>query len=281
MSICLLISIVGILNNCNSQDNFTEKVLKFKKTLDQADTLTSDEASGYNEDGTIQLDSTFDINKNISLQLTEILNDENILNVKLDSILKHPFLNISKSEDKRLWIFSWYSNNGGTMSIFNNIIFYRTKNNKTKYYMDFELEDHPNSFCSNFSKFTTIYKLPSIQKKDLYICFNRSNYCSTCFVEGFSVFELTQDSISFMYPAFMDENNKSACYGLEYRVGSVDKFEYDSTQNIIHYSYTSDDITPISTRDKEKPKRIKGYLKWDGVRFKESYKIVKFNQVKR
>lgn len=266
----IIFSTVALIAQSNSQESVNTKIILLKKILDQADTLTSAEALGYNEDFSVQLDSTFDINKEISLHLLNILNSPDISTYNLDSLLRHNFLGITHSKDNRLWFFSWYSNNGGTWLIMDNIVHYRTLSNFTKNHMDLSIEDNPNSYCASTGWFEQIYKLKSTENKELYLCLSSSRYCSTCCSEIASVVELTSDSINFNYPAFIeDETNYSSCYHLESRCGDINKFTYSSDNMSINYTYMTDDNTAIRREDNQKARIINGILKWDGIRFVE------------
>lgn len=259
---------ITLIAQSNSHESINSKIILLKKILDRADTLTTAEAQGYNDDYSELLDSNFDINLEISIYLLDILNSPDISNYNLDSLLSHNFLGISHSKDNRLWFFSWYSNNGGSWIIMDNIIHYRTLSNRPKNYIDLSLEDNPNSFCARSSWFGQIYKLNSTQNKELYLCLSSSRYCSTCCSEIASVFELTSDSINFNYPAFLEDGtNYSSCFSLGSRCGDIENFTFSEDNMTISFTYTTDDYTPIQREENQKTKKISGKLKWDGIKF--------------
>lgn len=255
----------------HQSDSISLKVDSLKKLLSHADTLTAEELWG---------DGSIDINGLIAEQLYEILTVPTIVKYNLDSLLKHDFLGITHSNDKRLWIFSWYENTGGSFKSNISFVHYRTKSNKPKIIDDYysEEEEHHNSFCSNGAWFGQIFKLKS-STKNIYLCLGSVVGCNTCCAEIASVVELTKDSINFAYPAFsiikqdnqnFDYEDTSPCFTLDSRCRDIEKFEYDNKTQTIFYTYMTDDNTPIV--NKEKSIRVNGKLHFDGQKFIETVK---------
>ncbi len=265
--VVIVFSAIALTAQANRQESLNAKVILLKKILDQADTLTPNEAVGYNEDYVL-LDSGFNINNEISVHLLDILNSPDIATCNLDSLLSHDFLDITHSKDGRLYFLNWYSNNGGTWAIMNNIIHYKTLSNAPKNYMDLSIEG--NSYCASAAWFHQIFKLKSTENKDLYLCLSLSRFCSTCYAETASVIEIISDSINFNYPAFIEnKTNYTSCYSLKSRYGNIEKFEYSDDDMTIRFTYLTDDLTAIKREDNQESRRISGVLKWDGTKFTE------------
>ena len=249
-------------------DTVLIKTRKLKTLLSQADTLTPEETYS---------DTTYDIgiNNEIGRQLIAILTIPTIVNYNLDSLLEHPFLNMAHSKDKRLWIFSWRENTGGTFKSSLNLIHYRTKSNKPKVVADF-LQEKDEDFDSNGGSFYSILPLKSTSSS-IYLCLGRVGFCGTCCAEIASVLELTDDSINIHYNAFSDDlenedHATSSVFVLDSRCESIKKFEFEEKTQAIFYVYETDDNTPIVKDENEKSKTIKGMLKWNGNSFAEPIK---------
>lgn len=251
-------------------NNVFTKIDSLKKLLSQADTLRAENLWDEN---------SIDINGLIAEQLSDILIIPSIVNYNLDSLLNHNFLGITHSKDKRLWIFSWYENTGGTFKSNVSLVHYRTRPNKPKVAVESNFENNDseklvNNFCSNGFGFEKIYKLKS-SSKNLYLCLGSVVGCTTCCGEIASIVELTNDSINFNYPAFTiskqdgyyrDSEDNSPCFTLDSRCGSIEKFEFDSKTQTINYSYSTDDNTPVKTVE-EKSKIVIGSLHFNGQNF--------------
>jgi hypothetical protein len=245
------------------------KVAYLKSLLSQADTLTSDQAQGIDQNFKIN-GQNLGINALIAQQLEDIMQQPDIANYDLDSLLRHEYLNITISEDKRLGIFSWYDNNGGTWSIYDNVIFYKTAANDFKTHKDLTLENNPNSYYPSSAKCKKIYKLKSTNNKDLYLCIWSSSGCSTCCAQIASVIEITDNSILFEYPAFTNSNlEKVSDITIDSRCGDIEKFEFNPSSEIISYRYLVDDNTPLNDSKYPVGKVISGKYKWNGVKFVE------------
>lgn len=263
ISVFCSLSIVG---QPTGKDSVFIKINNLKRLLSQADTLRPENLSG---------DSNIDINGLITKQLTEILSIPTITNYNLDSLLKHPFLEITHSIDNRLWIFDWYENTGGTFQSNISIVYYRNESNKSKISIDASLSEATNNvFSSNGAWFNNIYKLKSVSK-DLYLCMGSIKGCSSCCSEIAIVVELAHDSIYYEYPAFtkvkqdsqnFDYKSFSPCFSLDARCGDIEKFEYDPKTQTINFTYFTDDYTPIKKNDSDQ-KKIRGELKFNGETF--------------
>lgn len=258
-------------------DSVPIKIAKLQKLLSQADTLTPEETYSYTAYNEETLDLELGINNIIGRQLLEILSIPTIVNYNLDSLLEHNFLNISHSIDKRLWIFNWSENSGGTYHSNFSLIHYRTKSNKPKVMNDF-LQEMDDDFCSNGASFNSIHQLKT-KSKSIYLCLGSFNGCATCCAEVSSVIELTDDSINIRYSAFNESDLEkpnidiyTCCFVLDSRCGNIKTFKFDESAQAISYSYETDDNTPIVKDENGKSKTISGTLKWNGSEFIETVK---------
>jgi hypothetical protein len=242
------------------------------KLLLQVDTLKAvlsgaDTLNPFDETIDSINDKISTVNEEIFLNLSGILTNPEILSVNIDSLLEHSFLEKVHSNDKRLWIFSWYENTGGSWKSNLNLIHYKTKLNKPK--VD---ESDQGVFCSNGAGFNKIYKLNS-KSRNLYLCMGSGISCNTCIYKIATVVELTKDSINFNYPAFTfqkkDDNlpgsASQSCFTLEARLGNIEKFEFNPATQILTYVFFTDDNTPVQS---VKQKRIVRKLQFDGQKFR-------------
>lgn len=245
------------------------KVAYLKSLLSQADTLTSDQAQGNDQNFKINGGNLI-INELIAKQLEDIMQQPDIANYNLDSLLGHEYLNISISEDKRLGIFSWYDNNGGTWSIYDNVIYYKTSTNIFRTHKDLTLESNPNSYYPSSAKCKKIYKLKSTNNKDLYLCLWSSSGCSTCCAQIATVIEINADGINFEYPAFINSNpDLLSSLTIDSRCGDIEKFEFNAKTLTLSYRYLVDDNTPLNDSEYPVGKPISGRFKWNGEKFIE------------
>jgi hypothetical protein len=248
-----------------AKDPFTVKVDSLMRVLDRADTLTSEEL-WYSGDLASGKDEGFDINDTIAGLLVRILSSAAISKYKPDSLLKHDFLGISHSSDKKLWVFTWYENTGGSFKSCLSVVHYKTLKSKPEALF----VSYYDGVFSLGGSIDRIYKLPH-PTKALYLCMQSIIGCNTCCMEGVSVIELTKGKIDFTYPAFAAdlETNSSpgvSIYSIDSRCGSILKFEYNPKSATIIYEYETDDNTPV---DPASAKTVKGKLEWNGRRFVE------------
>jgi hypothetical protein len=245
------------------------KVAYLKELLSQADTLTPEQTDGLDPNFKIN-GSNVGINELIAKQLEDIMQQPDIANYDLDSLLKHEYLNITISEDKRLGIYSWYANNGGTWSMYDNVISYKTSTNSFKTHKDLTVESNPNSYYPSSAKCKKIYKLKSTNNKDLYLCLWSSSGCSTCCAQIATVIEIKTDGINFAYPAFINSNpDLLSSLTIDSRCGDIEKFEFNAKTLTLSYRYLVDDNTPLNDSEYPVGKAISGRFKWNGEKFIE------------
>ena len=254
--------------------DFPRKVDTLQKLMTAADGVT------------FQVTDSLDYNGKIITVLTDILSDRESVKCNLEVLLKNDFLNITHSDDKKLWIFGWHENTGGTFKNAMNILQVRqskapgvfhdesTSRDSTRTY-----HDNENVFVSSGFFFSRIIKLNS--KKQLYLCLGSVVGCSTCCLETATVIELARDSINFKYPAFVADSTRDQpvyepAFMLDSRCGNIKQFDYDAKTQTLIYEYEADDLTPVRREyeDEEDSENSQGQiirqiLFWNGERFVE------------
>jgi hypothetical protein len=263
-----------ILLNCQgtahsqSRQSLLLQVDSLKAALDRVDTLDP-----LNQEVDNIYDTISTVHAEIWRRLEAILMSPLLMTFDLDSLLKHPGLSIARSKDKRLWIFSWYENTGGSFHSSLNLVYYRTASNKPKvrrpaYEDATEQGGIDDGLYSLGLGYGTIYQLKS-GGKNLYLCLGGARTCNTCIVDVATVVELTRDGINFDYPAFIDGREEkiiryTSSFLLESRIGSVEYFKFDPKTQTLSFRYTTDDNTPVKS---EHEKVIARKLRFDGKKF--------------
>lgn len=263
----LLISINLILPKAEAQpyNDVLRKAANLRRLLDSAKHMTPAETSGYNADYSEQLD-TVGMNVRIFDALTDLLNTPEIVHYNPDSLLSHPMLYGCYSEDKRLWIFSWYENTGGTFRSYINVIHYRTLSGKPCAIGTYSTES-PEDFAFSYgASFSQINKLRN-PGKALYVCLGSVQGCNTCCASMASVIELTPDTINFSYPAFYGGSEEKFVpnFSLESRCGDITDFAYNPKKQTLRYAYIPDDLTPVNSGNSKA--RQSGTLRFNGNTF--------------
>jgi hypothetical protein len=296
---------------------FVKRIEELKATLSRAEVMMPWEAWGDLEEEELEgednsIGSQESINVQIYWQLTQLLAMPEVARYNLDSLLSHPYLMVTGSPDKRLWVISWYENTGGTFKSHMSVLHYRTKKNQPKVVCGYcpeeeeaefsEEEFIDDSFCSNGAAFDAIHLLKNSYNRNLYFVMGFVSGCSTCCAYVASIVELTDDSISFTYPGFlmqpyMAEGEEpsgedlegegqqwemeeplmiESCFFMDSRCGNILKFQYDPVLQEITYTYITDDNTPIG--DYENQKKVKGKLIFDGEKFVESFVVEELDE---
>jgi hypothetical protein len=243
----ILVTLLSLLHfiQADSQTLLLRKVDTLKQVLSRADTLSPFDNSVPDIYDTI----TF-VNEQISKRLSEILTLPECLNSDLNQLLKHPSLGIIHSSDKRLWIFTWYENTGGSWRSNANLIHYRTKDKRpridTSAVFSSGEEESP-GFCHEGASFQSIYKLRNTGERDLYLCLGNGVSCNTCEYHIASIIELTNNGINLKYRGF----GSSSCKIITSRRGNVEEFDFDPVTQIFTSIYLTDDYTPIERKGKQ------------------------------
>ncbi|MEE1946987.1 hypothetical protein VRU48_17820 [Pedobacter sp. KR3-3] len=239
-----------------------------KKLFAIADTLQRT----YNENDSVN--KVDEVNEAIAITLTAILNDHKITRQNMDSLLKAPGLGIVHADDKKLWLFTWFENTGGSFKSNINMIYAKTASGQTMITSDGRVgNQEENLFPSSGAWFEKIYKLKS--KKELYLCIGSGIGCNTCMFQTAVVVELLPDGINFNYEAFEPPGEEVGTYGENgpscLTIGAanedIEEFSFDPKTQILTIAYLTDEITPIPSGEGEKQRRIVRKLVFNGKRF--------------
>lgn len=262
--LCIGFEIFSLNAQVTVVDPFVAKVNQLKSYMN--------ETANYTPEDTDSLQ----VNEKIGQQLGAILEDPKSVNYDLKKLFGEENLNVTHSVDKRLWIFTWFENTGGSFKSDLSIIQYRTKANKPEIItdgalvMDEEVVDTTKAyFNSNGTGYQKIFKLPN-PKRNLYLCLSSMVGCGTCCTEMCEIIELTHNDIRFDYN-FYEENQEEnqSFFRIDSRCGDITTFEYNPKTKTLSYEYLPDDYTPIR-RDEEdtKPNQpVKGAYYWNGTYF--------------
>ena len=259
-SLFMLFSLLAVLSTAQPAD-LQSKTDSLQQLLTRADTLLHEQEPDPQT-----------VNRNIGRLLTDILTTADIGKYNLDSLLHHPFLSMVHSPDKRLYLFQWYANNGGTWNIVNHLVYYRFAKASPIVYLrldDIDITDEetgiqkakPSSLQDNSGSYDKIYVLTP----NIYLLKGYAKGCSTCSAAIFTVIQTDSAELNFEYPAFITEDGPSTSFVIETRYGNLTKFAFDPTTKTIYYSYKTDDRTPVPASGKIK--RVTGSLKFNGKRF--------------
>lgn len=244
-----------------------------KRLFSIADTIRH----SYGENDTT--DHVGNLNISIAETLTAILKNPDLISHDLDSLLGQ-IINITQSADKKIALFSWYENTGGTFKSVSTIVYYKLSLGKTGIAYDGSdgssslISSYSNLFCSTGASFYEIYKLRS-KTKDLYLCIGSGRGCTTCIFNTATVIELKRNSANFNYQAFNpppDEvhsyrEDDLSCLSLGARDGNIEKFEFNPKNQTLTIAYLTDDNTPIKSEEDEKQRRIVRKFVFNGEKF--------------
>jgi hypothetical protein len=128
----VLIAMLMMFTASAHAQSFNEKVKSLKALLTKADTISAWEAWNISDDTTLVADA-IDINTRIMNALVEILNSPEIAAHNIDTLLMHPFLGITHSEDRKVWVMDWYENTGGTFQSYSSIMFSLRNDGRPKF----------------------------------------------------------------------------------------------------------------------------------------------------
>jgi hypothetical protein len=194
-------------------------------------------------------------------QILKILNTKNIDNI-----------DATKSKDGNIIIFSQEQETGGSASVVNHIIAYKSQNNSYKVLIPFNNEE---AMVINITPawIENIYKLPC-KKNNLYLVIgggignNAFNYSLA------SVIELNKGDINFNYPAFEYRDSSSegsfltskSSFTIDYSNRSLEDivFVYDTIKSQIIYKYP---YFSYNEKEQEKEVWISKKLRFNGKKF--------------
>lgn len=260
------------LNNSTAvktKSAFLLQVDSLKMILSEADTLKP-----MGED-TTAIEKILNVNDKIYYKLSKILKDPEAKTQNLDTLLKHDFLGIVHSDDKRLWVFNWYENTGGSFQSYLSLVYHKTKSGQAVVTADNHGgSEEGNLFSSAGASFYEVYKLRS-KTKDLYLCIGSGVGCTSCIFKTAVVVELKKDSTDFNYKAFNIPphdvitygTNDQSCLTIGARSGDIEKFEFNPKIQTLTLVYLTDDTTPITIDEGEEEQRIVRKLVFNGQKF--------------
>src|ERR1043165_245582 len=214
----LLLAFLFVLNSLPAQtptDSIKEKIRLINTWTATLDTLNPSEGS---ESYTID-----SLNTRVTDYLLQILNDKNSVNCKVESLLQ---LHKRPSPDKKMIIFSFFENTGGSYKSHINIIYYRLPDGTPK--------AERLMFCNSDGKedkdayggtFDTIIVLGS-KDKTKYLCRGGGISCNTCEFDYTVLLSITDNSLQTDF-----------CYLLDYRQGDG-KVTYHPKTKTLSYEYT-------------------------------------------
>lgn len=241
---------------------------RLKKLFAIADTLQRT----YNESDSVN--KVDEVNEAIATTLTAILNDPKITRQNMDSLLQAPGLGIVHADDKKLWLFTWFENTGGSFKSNISMVYARTASGQAMITSDGRVgNEQENPFPSSGAWFEKIYKLRST--KELYLCIGSGIGCNTCMFQTAVVVELLPDGINFDYEAFEPPGEEVSTYGengpscLTIGAGNedIEEFSFDPKTQTLTIAYLTDEMTPISRGEGEQQRRIVRKLIFNGKRF--------------
>lgn len=239
-----------------------------KKLFAMADTMQRTYAEN---DSVNQVD---EINETIATTLTTILQDPKITRQNLDVLLRTPGLGIVHADDRKLWLFTWYENTGGSFKSNISMVYAKTPSGRAMVSSDGRVgKEQENPFPSSGAWFEKIYKLSA--QKELYLCIGSGIGCNTCMFQTAVVVELLPDGANFSYEAFEAPEEEGAAYGqngpscltIGAANGDLEEFAFDRNTQTLTIAYLTDEVTPIPRSEGQKQRRIVRELVFNGKRF--------------
>lgn len=117
-------------------------------------------------------------------------------------------MNIVTSEDKKLRIYSWDTETGGTMRFFNELIQYRTSNGAESYVLNDvnirDAEEQPN----NGESFIKLYQIQTKNQSSIYLGFYVSIGSTRDIVKGVKVFTIDDNRLNDSIRVFQKANEQ-------------------------------------------------------------------------
>lgn len=141
-----------------------------------------------------------------------ITNNDSTLNYSFKKLQKENALNVITSLDKKLRVYSWDNNSGGTMRFFNQIFQYDT-NGKTKVDIRLATED-PQSF------FSKIFNVQTTNNETVYLVISNSILSNKYSIQHIHAYKII-DEILQSAPVFKTKTNTLNKISVEYDFFSV------------------------------------------------------------
>lgn len=198
----------------------------------------------------------------IAAGLLHILKDKRSMTTAVEEAFESIFVTVS--DDKRLKVFSWFQNTGGSMKAYSSVVQYRTPAGVVGVH---HLSANAEDCVASSGTFSRIHTLTT-GKKNLYLALEMAMLCNTCEHNQAAVFQLTDKNLVTNYPAFADN---TPCFGIDTRMGNAEVFAYDPVAKELKVSYLKDDLSDgreyaenVTTEE-----RIHLTFRFDGVTFRQ------------
>ncbi len=257
----LFISISCIIQAQNPDDSVQIRIQELSQLCEQADTLHHT----WEENDIV--DSVQNL---IADKLILLLKSPTIKNYDLEKLLNNEFLSIIISSDKKIKVFQWDENTGGTFRSSARIIAYLDKNENLKLLPvkieDYEIENYVSGGELWANKITKL-KSP----RNIYLIEESAATCSTCYAEYVQTVELTNSGL-IAYDGFYGDDNygendfKTSSFGIDYRWNESNSLVYDPDRQALIYSYFEDDLSGYDGNP-DSARYITDTLKFNGEMF--------------
>jgi hypothetical protein len=202
----------------NKKDDISQKIAEINTLLKYYETLSP---FPDNDNRSNLIDS---IGNNIATRLLQILNDNRIINYPIETLLNQDEISISKSNDNKIFLFSFDEKTGGSYRTSKTIIHYRLANGTVKA----DLFGGEASEALATSTYGQVFLLDSLKEK--YFVIGGVQTCNTCYASLAITIQL--DSSSYL-------TDLIALYNGRYYDLKV--FEYDSIEKVFSYEYYAAD----------------------------------------
>jgi hypothetical protein len=236
-----------------AQTSFLKRVSSFKTLLSEAEELRPFGDGGY--------DKIEAVNEQITKRLSALLADPALRRYRPDSLLRHSFLDCAVSPDRRIFVWSWYENTGGSFHSYCTVVAWRRADGS------FGINDDYTIW--NGMPPSRIYRLQS-PGRSLYLCLGGGRGCNTCAFEKATALEIKGNRILFDLRLFLQESEEGKArqwgpsFELRARMGNIEKFEFNPRTQTLSFAYITDDMTPVSNDEQS---RISRHLTFNGTRF--------------
>ena len=171
-------------------------------------------------------------------KLIRLLKSPSIQNYDLEKLIDDEFLSIIVSSDKKIQIFQWDENTGGTFRSSARIISYLDEKGNTNLV---EVDSDVNYYISNGELWVSkVTKLKS--PHNIYLIEESAATCGSCYAEYVRTVELT-DSGLISYDGFYGDDNygendfKTNSFGIDYRWNESNSLVFNPDTQVIITSY--------------------------------------------
>lgn len=257
--IACLLPILTVAQNWS--DTLALRMANWHAVRARASALTQEEVN----------DNDWHINTDLGKAMAAVLRVPGLSDHSIDSLFPGDPFDHVRSSDGRLTIFQWDERTGGTFQALVHLVFYRDARGEGHPVFSYVTGDgvsEDDKYWSRGGGYSAIHALGRTDSSALYVCVGGVRGCSACCSELLTVLELTDSGINFTYPAFDQPNEpeKGPSWELTSRCTDVTRFAYDPKTKTVSFTYTSDDITPVTTEEYPGPV-ISGTVRFDGRMF--------------